>query len=516
MKKVVKVIVLCLILAVLIGCFCSCETINQRFKRIKQVKSEVDYGYTVVDGRRIIKNNKIYEYEKLVGDIVEYKTEDKCYYIDTVENYVYVKCEYALHGRKTDIKNERTIDIGLFRINIDTLVCEFVYDFKNVYPTYRDDYHPYLGTIIDADRMVIQYNGTIKILDLQRKCITYSAKVYDKETFLSTESWDFHYKFNRYGDYIKIVDDILYYYQLDGYKFKFHKFDINYETEWASRFGNYVYTRGYIGNKAEYLDCYDLTNNQKVDLDILADEISRYEEEQKRLENEENTYTINGKDYYIDFSFRYQLNLLDNNKNQICCIDANLIAENSKTFVDLWYLWWNTNRLDCEIVDFKVVDDKLFVGFSDGSSWVRTPTFIFEYDIENGDFKYVGFAYEHDIGDLRLSKLAEDKNPVGADKVVSEGTVPNEDTTATFKCYGRFGETYVLVPNGMFDEAITEEEVGGVVYRHSQVKYFTVYNNGVLYRLQEAYDSGLLSHNDLLLLQENYLADKKLNCAVDF
>ena len=74
----------------------------------------------------------------------------------------------------------------------------------------------------------------------------------------------------------------------------------------------------------------------------------------------------------------------------------------------------------------------------------------------------------------------------------------------SFTCYVEFGDTHVLMLNWVYPDALSEETVDGVVFHHNQIKTFDVYNNGKFYSLQEAIDSGLLTHDDLLKLRDIY------------
>lgn len=73
-----------------------------------------------------------------------------------------------------------------------------------------------------------------------------------------------------------------------------------------------------------------------------------------------------------------------------------------------------------------------------------------------------------------------------------------------FTCYIEFDGVHVLMLNGVYPDALSEETVDGVVFHHSQIKTFDVYSNGEFYSLQEAFDSGLIDHDNLLTLRNIY------------
>ncbi|MBD5631977.1 MAG: hypothetical protein HDP34_01940 [Clostridia bacterium] len=79
-----------------------------------------------------------------------------------------------------------------------------------------------------------------------------------------------------------------------------------------------------------------------------------------------------------------------------------------------------------------------------------------------------------------------------------------DESEISFTCYAEFEGTHVLMLNGYYPDALSIEVVDGVVFNHSQIKTFTVYSNGEFYSLQEAFDSGLVTHDNLLTLREIY------------
>lgn len=73
-----------------------------------------------------------------------------------------------------------------------------------------------------------------------------------------------------------------------------------------------------------------------------------------------------------------------------------------------------------------------------------------------------------------------------------------DESDVSFICYGEFTGAHVVVFGGSFDQTLTNEIVDGITFHHQGVKTFTVYHSGTFCSLQEAFDSGLLSHDDLI------------------
>lgn len=79
-----------------------------------------------------------------------------------------------------------------------------------------------------------------------------------------------------------------------------------------------------------------------------------------------------------------------------------------------------------------------------------------------------------------------------------------DESEISFTCYAEFDGVHVLILNGFYPDALSSEIVDGVVFQHSQILTFDVYCKGEFYNLQEAFDSGLLTHDNLITLRDSY------------
>ena len=71
--------------------------------------------------------------------------------------------------------------------------------------------------------------------------------------------------------------------------------------------------------------------------------------------------------------------------------------------------------------------------------------------------------------------------------------------------YGEFDGVYVvLIPKLVEGDAVVDLIVDGVTFTFPTTNVFTVYHDGALYTVQEAFDSGLLTHADLLTTKRNW------------
>ena len=79
-----------------------------------------------------------------------------------------------------------------------------------------------------------------------------------------------------------------------------------------------------------------------------------------------------------------------------------------------------------------------------------------------------------------------------------------DESEISFNCFAEFNGAHILILNALYPQALSTEIVDGVVFNHSEIKTFDVYSNGEFYSLQEAFDSGLVTHNNLLNLRKIY------------
>lgn len=89
------------------------------------------------------------------------------------------------------------------------------------------------------------------------------------------------------------------------------------------------------------------------------------------------------------------------------------------------------------------------------------------------------------------------KNQIGAKEKV------------TVKCYGEFdGVHVVLLISGGAVGAISEETVDGVDFHYNYAAFpLTVWQSDKSYSLKEAFESGILTHENLVTVMENHKAD---------
>lgn len=79
-----------------------------------------------------------------------------------------------------------------------------------------------------------------------------------------------------------------------------------------------------------------------------------------------------------------------------------------------------------------------------------------------------------------------------------------DKSEVNFTCYKEFGGAHIVMFEGMYPQALSQEIVDGVVFHHSEVKTFHVYKSGKFYSLQEAFKQGLVTHSNLLSLRDEY------------
>ena len=77
-------------------------------------------------------------------------------------------------------------------------------------------------------------------------------------------------------------------------------------------------------------------------------------------------------------------------------------------------------------------------------------------------------------------------------------------TDGTFACYGEFDGSHVMIFGSDYVPVFSEETVDGIRFIHPQSNSFTVCADGSFYRLKDAFDNGLLTHDNLLTLRNKY------------
>lgn len=78
----------------------------------------------------------------------------------------------------------------------------------------------------------------------------------------------------------------------------------------------------------------------------------------------------------------------------------------------------------------------------------------------------------------------------------------------TVKCYGEFGDVHVVMLICGDTAAVEgEETVDGVDFHYNYAGYpLTAWQDDRFYSLQEAFDNGILTHEDLVNVRENHKA----------
>ena len=86
-------------------------------------------------------------------------------------------------------------------------------------------------------------------------------------------------------------------------------------------------------------------------------------------------------------------------------------------------------------------------------------------------------------------------------------SVKNNDIP--LKVFGIFDETWVLFVNyGTFADVMCYITVDDITFEIGSTNYPKVYNNGIFYSLNEAFDNGILTSENIRTLHENYTNKK--------
>lgn len=390
-------VVIIFLSAAFIGLFvksCVSQGQQNRINRVKEVAPEVNYGYQIIDLNYIMKNYDIFDYSDEAYKIIKNKNEIYPYDQIQTKDYMYFQYEYDRKG--SVIRGERslnnfTLDIALFRVDFNSCEFDLLYDFKNVYPTYNYTYTKQsVYSLYSDDILLFHYNGKLQVFDADKKEIisTYD-NAYDHVKYRTCEFFPYGYVTNTNGDYAGIVDDKFYYFELLDNKYIYHKFDISTRTPYKYRYENYVYT---AKSNGEPLECFDLTDNSRVDIEELQKILDEIPKEENPPEEYSDILEINSIQYKYkhDKSELVIKNYLD---KPILTINHKFMLEN-QSFKELLTKYTNDSDSEYEIYRFFVQDSKLFVVLCNDYRLGTTPAYIFEIDLLNKKAFYVGFALD--------------------------------------------------------------------------------------------------------------------------
>ncbi len=409
MKKWKALTTLCLTAMFLL---CSSGCFLTRNYQIQKEEPEVDYGYMTISTKTISKDRKIYSIEDMLtefykktfdGDILESQI-----FGDTM--YLVVKTDSRLHDEGEETQHW-AFDVSLLFLDLNALcITEEAYSFSDIsrVPIEKwSDTHPYFTDIIDENRMVMKFNNAIHVFNIQQKKITCSIDVYNDERFQNINTYN---TFTSNGNIIVQSEKWLHYYELTGNTFTLHEFEKE-PTSTAYLRGNYIYTYAfpYGYNDAIYYDCFDVTTDERVDdktFLTLREEWKATDKANNETEKMPLDYTIDGKTYQIKHAEdNSHLEITDQISKSVILNEA-FMLENSEKFNTLYHVW-KKNPPPYTVTNFKIVDDKLFVGFSYDYSFFGlgsgVPTYIYEYNPETHKVYYVGFC-DGNIDSLRIYK----------------------------------------------------------------------------------------------------------------
>lgn len=77
------------------------------------------------------------------------------------------------------------------------------------------------------------------------------------------------------------------------------------------------------------------------------------------------------------------------------------------------------------------------------------------------------------------------------------------------ECYGEFGDVHVVIlKHDLVPGEEGEETVDGVEFRYNYAGYpLRVWKDHEFYSLQEAFDAGILTHENLVTVRDNHIAE---------
>lgn len=306
--------------------------------------------------------------------------------------------------------------VALLKTNLLTAETEQIYALEDVYastPTTPD----LRSCKVEKDVLVFVYNGVISLFNIKTRETLQTIDFYDKEAFADEDN-DVKIKNNKFNDFYYLSGGVLSYaeYNSESKEYVKHDFAVDEKSFYVNRFENYVYTYDFIGGSEgnAYYNCYDLTTDEAKDDEFLAELIKKQKEQEKeisegerleqeaRLREEKSKITVGDKVYRVEDRSDNELEIVNEAGETVFTIDEEYATKNNEKLTQLFDVFFNCENGLYADFRFKVFDNRLFVIFSRNAFLLRIPDFIFEFDLEANDLKYVTYIY----GDFEFYKLA--------------------------------------------------------------------------------------------------------------
>lgn len=421
--------VLFAVLAVFAFSLSACEQLNFT-EKLDLIAPDVDYGFSIYNDRYLVIDGARYELENLAYDVVKEKDgSSEVYGTIVFGGNMYYLYQYSAK-KDTDSSvssstvsdgsssgNRRRFGVALLKTNLENAETELIYDFKDVYPHHNEHTTPHVMQAIDENTFAFIYNGKISVFDVKTEEITQTIDFYDKEAFV-VEDNRVKLKVNKFNDFYYLSGGVLSYaeYNSESKEYVKHDFAVDEKSFYVNRFENYVYTYDFIGGSEgnAYYNCYDLTTGEAKDDEFLAELIKKQKDREKeitegerleqeaRLREERSKITVGDKVYRVEERSDYELEIVNEAGETVFTIDEEYATKNNEKLTQLFDVFFNCENGLYADFRFKVFDNRLFVSFSRNAFLLRIPNFIFEFDLEANDLKYVTYIY----GDFEFYKLA--------------------------------------------------------------------------------------------------------------
>lgn len=384
----------------------ACQSLSERYERVNTVFPEVDYGYISYNDSHLMNDFNHLDLKESAAKILK-KNIDKLSYpysIEVTDNFIYYLIEYG--NKKSGFLNnnpeinQHKFDIALFRVDIYLLETELIYRFEAVYPTYLYQYtqaNTYYS-VVDDQILLFRYNGKIELFDLDKKEIVFQKELHDKEAY--TNSVNYPYRTNQYGDVYAIIEGTLYYYQFATNTYLSYEFPAG-DSFYTDRYDDYLIL-SYFTQQTVYEYAYSLENQEAVDLATAI----RYKEEMTDNDSEALPYDFLFKDTPYNYTLLngvLTFKKLDSEEEVI--LDHETMMTSNEAYQSICQLWNIHDTISLEPVFLTIVDNRLLIVFMNTEWGGYKPAFIFEYDIESRMSNYVGYHYNHIPAKIILADL---------------------------------------------------------------------------------------------------------------
>lgn len=374
----------------------SCGTYRERFDRIDRIAKEVDYGTIVFNDAVWCRDDQCVAYATAAAQLLGVPTRKLSYpyRVEYTDDFVYYLIEYdngrGIWGNFNALmdSNKYRFDIGLFRMNLDSGVTEWISDFQDVFPWSRFNYSMpnVYSNVFDDIRLLFFHNGMLELYDVENKTVLDSIVLHEPDLYKDAEH--FPYRLNAASDYYAFQGDTLDYYEMEESTISHHVFPAE-GAIYADRYANVLILSTFT-NAPEYIRAYDLDNGEAIPLEEGMSVMDMIQALQEEEQSRDDTLILHGKEVEI-WEDGETLTVVDKETQASVVLSEDDMLETSQAYRDLTEVWSTNDATTLTLQGYLIAEERLFVLFTPSDYLGDHPLFLFEFDTVTHQTYYVGY-----------------------------------------------------------------------------------------------------------------------------